>query len=176
MQPEHAIALIRNNALVRDQATHWADLGCGTGLFTQALSYYLQPGSTVYAVDANRQALSKIKPPQGDVVLKKLQADFVQDALPLNNLDGLLMANSLHYVRDQADFLTRAQTWLKPEGCFLLVEYDTDRANPWVPYPLSFTALKQLFTQLGYRVVEKLGERPSVYRRAPIYAALACTR
>jgi SAM-dependent methyltransferase len=171
MELQQAIELIRCDHLVQNKATTWADLGCGTGLFTRALAQFLQPGSTVYAVDSNKDAISKIGPLPGGVVLEKLPADFVRDALPFHNLAGILMANALHFVRDKPSFLQKAKKWLQPGGCFLLVEYDTDRANPWVPYPLPFEALRPLFTPLGFPGVEKLQERPSVYHRSPIYAA-----
>jgi len=172
MELQHAIELIRSNHLITDTATAWADLGSGTGLFTQALAHFLTPGSVIHAVDVSRSALSKMEPPPAGIVMEKLQSDFVRDILPFHGLEGILMANALHFVRDQIGFLKKAETWLQPNGCFLLVEYDTDRPNPWVPYPLSFSTLKLLFEQLDYKAIEKLGERPSLYNRAPLYAAL----
>jgi hypothetical protein len=59
------------------------------------------------------------------------------------------MANALHFVRDQTGFLERAGKWLKPHGCFLLVEYDTDLRNPWEPYPLSFSTLQKTVCAIG---------------------------
>ncbi|MEO8588978.1 MAG: methyltransferase type 11, partial [Flavobacteriales bacterium] len=58
-------------------------------------------------------------------------------------------------------------------GAFMLVEYDTDKSNPWVPHPLSFTALAQLFKGCGFRTVTRLAERPSAFGRARLYAAWA---
>lgn len=172
MKLQDAIELIRCEGLVKEGPATWADLGCGTGLFTRALAHFLQPGSTLYAVDANRNALSGIGTLPAGIILEKLPADFEQEALPFHHLDGILMANALHFVRDKAAFLKRAKTWLRPEGCFLLVEYDTDRSNPWVPCPVSFANLGPLFAPLGFPVVEKLQERPSIYHRSGIYAAL----
>ena len=172
LELKHAIELINSNSVIQPVATTWADLGCGTGLFSQALANLLQPGSTIHAVDSNKVALSKLRSLTSDVILNKLQANFISDVLPFHDLDGILMANSIHYIEDKISFLRKAEKWLRPGGCFVLVEYDTDSANPWVPYPLSFTTLIQLFMQLGYREVEKLQERPSIYNRSPIYSAL----
>lgn len=172
MELQQAIELIYSNSIIQPKATAWADLGCGIGLFTQALAHLLQPASTIYAVDSNKSALSQLRSLTNDVNLNKIQADFVSDDLSFHHLDGILMANSLHYIKDKISFIQKAQKWLQPDGCFLLVEYDTDSANPWVPFPLSFTTLRQLFIQLGYKEVEKLQERPSIYNRAAIYSAL----
>ncbi len=172
MELQHAIELIRSDRLVTDKPTNWADLGCGTGLFTGALAHFLSPGSVIYAVDISRSALFKLEPPTNGVVIEKIQADFVRDALPFSGLAGILMANALHFVRDQKTFMMKAVNLLQPHGCLLLVEYDTDQANPWVPYPVSFGKLKHLIAKLGYGTVEKLGVRPSLYHRAALYAAL----
>jgi hypothetical protein len=81
------------------------------------------------------------------------------------------MANSLHHVADQASFLRRADAHLVRRQ-ILLVEYDTDRRNPWVPYPLSYRAALELFGKRGYDQAIALGRRRSRYRRADIYGVL----
>lgn len=147
-----------------DISQTWADLGCGSGLFTKALQGQLPAGSTVYAVDSRRQSLS-------GPGLHFVQADFENDALPLPSLDGVIMANSLHYVKDKPSLLEKLKTYLKPGAVFILVEYDTTAANPWVPFPLDFTAAARLFPEAGFAVPEKIAERPSVYNRANLYSA-----
>ncbi len=83
------------------------------------------------------------------------------------------MANALHYVRDKEAFLEKLKAHLTPTGRFLLVEYDTDKPSPpWVPYPVSFQSLTALFRRIGFETAQKLGERPSIYGRANLYAAL----
>jgi len=53
---------------------------------------------------------------------------------------------------------------------FLIVEYDTDIANPWVPYPLSFNTIKTLFVTTGFHSINKINEIPSRFNRAKIYS------
>lgn len=149
----------------------WADLGCGRGLFTTAMAQLLPAGSSVYAIDVDAAALSAVTVKE-DIQLQKIRADFAHDSLPLPPLDGLLMANALHYVADQISFLIKGRQWLKKEGVLILIEYDTDVANPWVPYPLSFATATRLFTQAGFASVKKIGEQPSLYNRAGMYAAV----
>lgn len=153
------------------QISSWADLGSGKGLFTTALAELLPRNSTVYAVDKNAGALHKLKP-FPHVNLRKMEADFVKDMLPLSGLDGILMANALHFVADKNAFISTARQWLNEEGCFILIEYDTDNPNPWVPYPVSFASAIKLFEHSGYKTIKKLGTQPSLYQRAGIYAAL----
>lgn len=97
--------------------------------------------------------------------------DFTREPWPFANLDGILMANALHYVRDQPAFIDRCAAALTSGGSFVIVEYDTDAANPWVPYPLSRSSLASLFAGAGYPHLEPLGSRPSLYGRARLYAA-----
>ena len=75
-------------------------------------------------------------------------------------------------VRDQAACIDRCQAHLRRPGVFLIVEYDIDVPNRWVPYPLSRTRLSGLFAAVGYRSMTVLAERPSIYQRAPLYSAL----
>jgi SAM-dependent methyltransferase len=151
----------------------WADLGAGDGTFTRALAQLLAPGSVVHAVDVDDAALAQIASKRDSVSIVTHRADFMQEPWPFAaRLDGILMANSLHYVREQEQFIQRCDTHLKADGCFVVVEYDFDRPNRWVPYPVSRHRLTGLFTAEGYSAPVWLGSRPSVYQRGEMYAAL----
>ena len=152
--------------------TNWADLGCGTGTFTLALASLLAPESRIYAIDSNESALKAIPDSYGNADIEKLKADFLTDRFAFENLDGILMANALHYVKDKKSFIQKALKHLTENGCFLLVEYDTDIPNNWVPYPQTFSSLQKLFAGSGFSSIHKLGELPSVYNRAMMYAAI----
>jgi ubiquinone/menaquinone biosynthesis C-methylase UbiE len=172
MEHSEAVDLIRHPKGYGDVPQVWADLGAGSGTFALALAELLPPKSIVHAMDRDRSALKQISDVHGEVQIKKHVGDFVNDPLPSQALDGILLANALHFVRDQRAFIAKAAADLKANGHFLIVEYDTDAANPWVPYPLSFASLKRLFTEAGFVAIERLQERPSIYRRAVMYAAL----
>lgn len=171
MELDQAIELIKNENINSAVQTYWADLGCGSGLFTRALAYLLKPHSKIFAVDKNISALNKLK--QADnVVIEKIYADFIDDELKLNNLNGILMANSFHFVKNKIVFINKLEQYLLTNGWFLLVEYDTDSPNPWVPYPVSYHSLILLFEELGYTFIKKLNQLPSRYNRSTIYSAL----
>lgn len=171
MELSAAIELIQNKNLPPPGAAVWCDLGCGSGLFTFALAHLLNAGSSVYAVDKTAVKLNTFLQPEATAVLP-LQLDFETSPLPLHDLDGILMANSLHYVRDKVALIRNLSACLKPNGNFLIVEYDTDTpVSHWVPYPISFRKLKQVFSAAGFAAIEQVGERESVYGRANLYAA-----
>jgi trans-aconitate methyltransferase len=172
MELTQAIQLIRNNYIQQyNDAVAWADLGCGTGLFTRALASLLPSGSTVYAAD--RSVTITAKGLQANAVLiNPVVLDFVTDDISFGPLDGILMANSLHFVADKSALIEKLSGNLKEQGVFIVAEYDTDTANRWVPYPVSFRSVQQLFKNAGFAYIEKLGEQPSIYGRANIYTVL----
>ncbi len=152
------------------QPVLWADLGCGDGLFSQVLSSRLCNGSTIYAIDKAVQHSINSVNKEVNILLSK--ADFVNDDLPLQNLHGILMANSLHYVEDKVFLLQKLKQYLLPEGVFIIIEYDNASVNHWVPYPTSFLQLKELFIKVGYHHIEKSGERKSIYQSGKMYVCL----
>ena len=171
MELHQAIALLKHPVIIKNDKQVWADLGSGEGLFSRALAELLAPGSTIYAVDQNKSVLKRIKQ-QEKVVIKPLYADFVKDDLAFHDLNGILMANALHFVEDKTTVIKKLAGYCQKEHSFLIVEYDTDMPNPWVPYPLSFVSLKQFFKQCGYASVNKIHEVPSLYGRSKIYSAI----
>jgi ubiquinone/menaquinone biosynthesis C-methylase UbiE len=149
---------------------HWADLGCGSGTFTLALASLLPAGSTVEAIDLHPGITRQTT--KNGVTINPRTADFEKDELELK--DGILMANSLHYVREKLALLQRLKSHLHPAGALLLVEYDTDRPVPtWVPYPISFETISNLLPAAGWQHIQKLGTRPSAFGRKNLYGALA---
>ena len=171
MELNQAIQLIRHPRFSPQKIETWADLGCGSGLFTQALSTLLISGSTVYAIDTDQKALNRVRS-SSDISIEKIQADFVHDEIRLRKLNGILMANSLHFVKDKISLIKKLDKSFLATGIFLIIEYDMNAPNPWVPYPISFHSLKELFEPLGYASVQRITELPSRYNRANIYSAL----
>lgn len=168
MQLPEAISLIQKGIVPHSSPQTWADLGAGKGLFSEALFSILQPGSTIHSVDLNKQPNLQDHP---SIIFH--QVNFVKDKLPIPILDGILMANSLHYVQEQVACIKQLKTYLRNDtGVFILIEYDTDRANQWVPFPVSFARAQSIFSEAGFSKIKKIGERQSMYRRDSIYAAL----
>ncbi len=175
MTIEEAIALIENANFRKDEPQRWADLGCGSGIFSRALAFLLPPKSSVLCIDKREQ---NFKPTPGeDVQLTFRKGDFIKEALPYAELDGIMMANSLHYVKDKARLIQKLRPHLTTDGRFIIVEYDTEQSNLWVPYPIAFRNLETLFSgwaahRLGFTQVRKVGERKSLYGAKSMYACV----
>ncbi len=153
----------------------WCDLGSGSGAFTLALADLLGEAGYIYSVDKDRRALRVQEQAMRSlfpaVSVEFLTADFTQ-RLDLPPLDGIVMANSLHYVRDKGALLQRIRTYLKPGGRLLLVEYNVDRGNPWVPYPLSYPTWERLARQNGFSDTQLLEKVRSSFLDE-IYSAMS---
>lgn len=100
-----------------------------------------------------------------------IAADFTRP-LDLSSLDGIVMANSLHFVRLKEPVLRLVLSYLRPGGRLLLVEYNADRGNPWVPYPFSYSTWEDLARQAGFASTRLLERRPSRFL-GEIYSALS---
>jgi SAM-dependent methyltransferase len=167
------VALLRDG--VPSAGGRWADLGAGEGAFTLALADLLGPGAHITAVDRDRGALRQLESEMGrrlaDTRLEVVVADFT-GPLALSDLDGVVMANSLHFVRDKRPVLEAVRKMLRPEGTLILVEYGADRGNPWVPHPISYPRWELLAAQSGFANTRMLGSIPSRFLGS-IYSAVS---
>ena len=147
------VNLIRDG--VGERGGRWADLGAGEGAFTLALAELVGPEAHIVAVDKDRRALSAL-----DGRFETVVADFTRP-LDLRDLDGVVMANSLHYVRDKQPVLESVRAMLRPGGRLIIVEYGTDRGNTWVPYPFTFAQWEKLAELAGFVTTRLLSTVPS---------------
>jgi len=167
------VRLIRGG--VAGAGKEWADLGSGEGAFTLALADLLGPGGSIHSVDRDSRALEvqlealRLRFP--DVTVTPLVADY-RKPLDLPPLDGIVMANSLHFHRDKLAILRLVWGYLKPEGRFVLVEYGADRGNQWVPHPISFPTWSKLAAEAGFRDTRQLASVPSRFLGS-VYSALS---
>lgn len=171
MELSTAINLIRDGVPAAKTPQHWADLGAGTGLFTNALATLLPNGSSIAAIDQNKKALNTMHWNHSHVSLNLHTADF-STFIFREKLNGFLIANSLHYIRKQKQQLEKLKNALAPEGRILIVEYETTMANQWVPYPISYGLLETMVLNSGFSKIVKLHTVSSNYQPEGIYAAL----
>jgi len=167
------VRLIRDGVLGGGPA--WADLGSGQGAFTLALADVLGPAGTIISVDRERHALKvqaeALRAAFPNVKVEQRVADFSRP-LELPPLDGIVMANSLHFQRDKLAVLALVRGYLRPAGRLVLVEYDADHGNPWVPYPISFRSWSTLAVEAGFRATRRLESVPSRFLGS-IYSAVS---
>jgi SAM-dependent methyltransferase len=169
MNSDDHLALIRAG-VVAGEGT-WADLGSGGGAFSLALVRLLGDRAQVYCVDRDAVALRRLRREVGALhpLVKIVFGDF-KGEVELPPLDGILMANSLHFHPDACEILAHVAQWLKPSGRLIIVEYDIDTPNPWVPHPLPWHRLPAVLQCAGFSGARLLGTRPSRFHQR-VYAA-----
>jgi SAM-dependent methyltransferase len=158
---------------VPQQGGTWADLGSGSGAFTLALAELLGRQGVIYSIDTDRRALAeqerRMHARFPETRVHYACADFTRP-MDLPALDGIVMANSLHFHRKKSPIVEALRGLLKPGGRLLVVEYNTDRGNAWVPYPITFETWEMLTLRCGFLGTRKIGSRPSRFL-GEIYAA-----
>jgi ubiquinone/menaquinone biosynthesis C-methylase UbiE len=170
---DHVALLARG--VRQGEGGEWAELGAGTGAFTLALADLIGPSGVIHAVDRDRAALAELRAAAVSSVpiadIDPVVADFTRP-LGLRDLDGVVMANSLHFVEDKRPVLGLVRGYLRNGGRLLLVEYDSDRGNEWVPYPMSFATWGDIAADAGFIETRRLAAVPSRFL-GRIYSALS---
>jgi ubiquinone/menaquinone biosynthesis C-methylase UbiE len=150
----------------------WADFGAGEGLFTKALSTLLPEKSKIIAIDKDEGVLKSISITSG-VVLQTIAADLNSLPKDLPLFDGVILANALHYIPEQSDFLRQLKSnYLKASGALIIIEYDLEKSNPWVPYPISRKKITQLAQNSRFQKPAFIGSVESKLNSSEIYSAL----
>lgn len=153
----------------------WADLGAGSGAFTFALRELIGPTAEIHTVDKDKSSLDQLRHEYqvrfGSTDNLKVQVgDFSRNS-SLPPLDGIIAANSLHYFKDRVKVLGHIRSFLKPNGKLIVIEYNVDSGNPWVPYPFSFGSFGKIALQAGFTEPQLLAKHPSRFLRE-FYSAL----
>ncbi len=121
----------------------WLDAGAGRGAFTLAAADLLGPGATLIALDrdasaleANARSIAAAFPGTDHRVVVGDLRDRIE--VPDGSLDGIVAANVLHFLEPdrRPPVVAALVRLLRAGGRFVLVEYETERPTPWLPYPL----------------------------------------
>ena len=173
MNHQDHVELLRG--AVTEQSGRWADFGSGDGAFTLALRELLGPDTEIYSIEKDRARLNeqhrnfRSKFSKSNVLF--MDADF-SEPLDLAALDGLVIANALHFFSDKASVVWQLRKYLKPNGRFVVVEYDVDEGNQWVPFPISFNSFRALAPKTGFAEPKLLCTKPSRFLHQ-MYSACA---
>jgi ubiquinone/menaquinone biosynthesis C-methylase UbiE len=167
------VDLIRGG--VEGAGPSWLELGAGDGEFTLALADLLGDAGEITTVDLDGWALRRLRGRVAerfpDTTIVTVAADFTS-SVPAGPFDGVLAANSLHFVADPQGVLEVVRELLVPGGRLVTVEYDSDHGNPYVPHPISFARWTSLAPGAGFGEPRLLHRVPSRFLGS-IYGAVA---
>src|SRR5512143_2162828 len=107
------VALLREG--IEQPGGVWADLGSGTGAFTLALADLIGPTGKIYSIDKDKRSLKEqekaMRTNFPTTTVEYVTSDFTR-RLDLPQLDGIIMANSLHFVRHKDPVLQLIRSYL----------------------------------------------------------------
>jgi SAM-dependent methyltransferase len=175
MDHKDHVRLLREG--VKSTRSVWAELGSGRGAFTLALADLIGPDSTIFSVDKDRAALDeqvrriKQRFPLHPPTIHYLHKDY-RSLLDLPRLNGVLMANTLHFHDKKLAILKLVEGYLLPGARLIIVEYNSDQGNTWVPYPISFLTWRSLAVEAGFTRTHLLERVPSSFM-GEIYSAIS---
>lgn len=180
MDHKDHVGLLRGGLPADAPAGHppvWADVGAGEGAFTLALADLLGPGAQITAIDRDSGALDRLARSMAarfpQTHLNTQLVDFRQP-LKLPLLDGIVIANALHFIADAEKdaVLQRLHACLRPSGRLIVVEYNSSSGNHWVPYPFTYARWETLALRNGYVQTRQIATVPSRFL-GEIYSAVS---
>ena len=155
-----------------DRGGTWADIGAGTGAFTLALADLLGPGARILAVDRDAARCGEPRAVAArfpDVRLTTRRRGPHRSARPADaRRPGRREQPPLRAASARPRSASLAEH-LRPGAPFIVVEYDADRGNPWVPHPFSASDGRRWRGRPASSTPTEIGRVPSRFLGA-IYA------
>lgn len=155
-QPERVIA-----ALGIRPGDRVADLGAGSGYFTERLARAVGPAGKVYAVDVDeamneylRERLTRAEIDNVEVILGRLE----DPVLPDGGVDLVLVVDTYHHLDDRPAYFRNLHRDLAPGGRVAVIDFDSDKAGFMriVGHTTARDELLREMAEAGYAVAEEL--------------------
>lgn len=131
-QPARAIQLLGLEA-----GMTVADVGAGSGYFTEPIARIVGPGGHVFATDIQPGMLALIERRLAHASIRNVTLILGEPSnprLPANRIDLVLMVDVYHELSEPQGVLRHIRTALKPAGRLVLIEYKgEDPAIPILP-------------------------------------------
>lgn len=132
-QRRHAIL----KALELKSGMKIADIGAGTGFFTQLFSQSVGPDGKVYAVDISREFIDNIERRARDSNLKNIQGVVNNPksvSLPAESIDLAFICNTYHHFEYPLSTIQSIHNALRPGGTIVVIDFRriSGFSSPWV--------------------------------------------
>ncbi|MHA1941937.1 MAG: class I SAM-dependent methyltransferase [Candidatus Hodarchaeales archaeon] len=136
----------------------WIDAGCGNGTYTIPLANLVEK---VIAIDSNKNNLLYLKSLlSSENNILTLHYDFTEPKWYDENVDGILFGFSLHETSKHILVLKHAYNQLKADGKLIIIDYSSDTAVSWVPYPIPESKLTRLLGEVSFQKVSLIKQNP----------------
>jgi ubiquinone/menaquinone biosynthesis C-methylase UbiE len=145
-----------------------ADLGAGSGYFTQRFARAVGPSGRVYAVDVSPEMIRHLNRRLRDAGIRNVVtvlSDPDDPLLPDASVDRFVIVNTWHHIEAQAEYLGLLKRMLKPGGQVIHIDFEK-RDLPVGPPPGMKIAREDLVKQMdaaGFRLAAEHGFLPYQY-------------
>ncbi len=136
-----------------------ADIGAGAGYFSMRLAHHVGASGRVYAVDVSPDMVRHLHGRVRDMALSNVSPILAlpDDPLLPQQVDRFLIVDVWHHIEDQAGYLGRMKTLLKPRGQVVMIDFQK-RELPVGPPVAMKIAREDLLKQMqahGFRLVKE---------------------
>ena len=149
-----------------------ADIGCNEGYLTVKLAKILNSGR-VYAVDVSASKLTLLKEhlvQRGIENVRVVQGDYDDPKLPANQLDGVVILDTYHEMKDHDKILMHVKDALKANGRLVICEPIAEsrrtlsRSEQEAKHEIGIKFVEEDLVRAGFKIVER--QDPFVDRKA----------
>jgi predicted methyltransferase len=113
------------DALDARAGSHVADVGCGHGYFVMHLARRVGADGIVYGVDVDGESLEKVRHNAEEAKLSNVRTIRSREddpQLPAGELDGVLIVNAYHEMKQYDAMLRAILVALKPHGRLVIID------------------------------------------------------
>lgn len=148
-----------------------ADLGAGSGYFTQRFAEAVLPDGKVYAIDIEEKALEHVRArlagrDTGSVV-EYIRADPQDPKLPRAAVDVLFVCNTYHHLEQRPQYFAQAASAIRPGGRLVIIDFHADERSGDLGFGkdhlIPQDRVEQELKQAGYTVLREHRFLPRQY-------------
>jgi arsenite methyltransferase len=148
------------DALGLEPGMRVADLGAGSGYFTQRFVQAVTETGKVYVIDVEPEALKHVK----DRLIRTrrpFDAEFILASpenpnLPAESVDLIFICNTYHHLDDPPAYFRRLRSSLRPGGRIAIIDFYHDERSGELSFPrrhlVALEKVVQDITGAGYRM------------------------